>query len=102
MKLFLAHCGFYDNDVCDGIYESHVNFFVIAEDFENARLKAKSLPTFQNKRMHLDGLQALEAVQGFEISLAHNETLQGEDRITNFKHRELAPKNPSLPNVTVV
>lgn len=26
MNLYLAHCGFYDTEVCDGLYESHVNF----------------------------------------------------------------------------
>lgn len=37
MKLFLVHCGFYDSDLCDGLYEGHVNFFVTADSFEGAR-----------------------------------------------------------------
>ena len=42
MKLYLVHCGFYDKDICDGLYESHVNFFVSADHFEEARQKAST------------------------------------------------------------
>jgi len=51
MKLYLVHCGFYDPAVCDGLFESHVNFFVAAKNFEEARLNAKKLPEFQGKRI---------------------------------------------------
>lgn len=44
MKLYMIHCGFYDPDLCDGLYEGHVNFFVAAESFEDARAKAKLIP----------------------------------------------------------
>lgn len=92
MKLYLVHCGFYDNEVCDGLYESHVNFFVSAESFEEARAKAKALPEFQAKRMHVDGLQEIQAVSGFKVHLEHDLSLDGQTQIINFKHRDLAPK----------
>lgn len=92
MKLFLVHCGFYDNDLCDGIYESHVNFFVAAESFEDARLRAKQLPEFRSKRMHVDGVQEIQAAQGFRVTLAQDVALNGESAIINHKHRDLAPK----------
>jgi hypothetical protein len=91
-KLYLVHCGFYDNDVCDGIYESHVNFFVAAVSFEEARKKAKELPEFKGKRMHVDGLQEIQSVDGFSVSLNENADLAGKSVIVNFKHRDLAPK----------
>lgn len=98
MKLYLVHCGFYDNEVCDGLYESHVNFFVSAESFEDARLKAKNLPEFKAKRMHVDGLQEIQAVDGFKVQLEHNASLNNQTHIVNFKHRDLAPKPAVTPN----
>jgi len=92
MNLYLVHCGFYDTEVCDGLYESHVNFFVSAETFEDARAKAKSIPEFQAKRMHVDGLQEIQAVNGFRVHLEPDATLLNQTHIINFKHRDLAPK----------
>ena len=86
------HCGFYDSEICDGLYESHVNFFVSAESFEDARAKAKLIPEFQAKRMHVDGLQEIHAVSGFKVKLEHDENLNNKTEIINFKHRDLAPK----------
>lgn len=92
MKLYLVHCGFYDSEVCEGLYESHVNFFVSAESFEDARAKAKLIPEFQGKRMHVDGLQEVQAVNGFRVHLEHDSRLENKTHIINFKHRDLAPK----------
>lgn len=92
MKLYLVHCGFYDADLCDGLYESHVNFFVAADSFEDARARAKQIPEFQRKRMHVDGLQEITAVAGNRVSLSPDESLRGETVIVNHKHRDLAPK----------
>jgi hypothetical protein len=44
MFLYLVHCGFYDSELSDGLYESHTNIFVAAESFEDARARAKSDP----------------------------------------------------------
>lgn len=40
--LYLVHCGFYDTDLCNGIYESHVNFFVAASSTDEARVNAQA------------------------------------------------------------
>ncbi len=97
MKLYLVHCGFYDNDICDGIFESHVNLYVVAESFDEAKVKAKQQAIFKNKRMHVDGLQEIKTVDGFDIGLTENSAAKGETVILNNKHRDLAPKpNPSL------
>ncbi|MDZ4660438.1 MAG: hypothetical protein SGJ18_02345 [Pseudomonadota bacterium] len=92
MKLYLVHCGYYDNEVGDGIYESHMNYFVCAESFGDARLKAKQIPEFHAKRMHVDGLQEIHAVDGFRLRLENDASLNKQTHITNFNHRDLAPK----------
>ncbi len=95
MNLYLVHCGFYDNEICEGLYESHVNFFVSAESFEDAKAKAKLLPEFQAKKMHIDGLQEIRAVSGFKVRLERDATLLNQTQIVNFKHRDLATKPPA-------
>lgn len=92
MNLYLVHCGFYDASVCDGLYESHVNFFVVAESFEDARIKAKAIPEFLSKKMHVDGLQEIKMVSGYKVQLEADVLRMSQTEIINFKHRDLAPK----------
>ena len=92
MNLYLVHCGFYDAQIGDGIYESHVNFMVGAESFEAARARAKELPEFREKRMHVDGLQQITAVNGLRIVLEPDATLEGRSVLVNQKHRDLAAR----------
>lgn len=92
MKLYLVHCGFYDADLCDGLYESHVNFFVAAENFDEARFKAKQLPEFKAKRMHVDGCQEVVAADGNRVTLTEDLALKGQTIVLSHKHRDLAPK----------
>lgn len=96
-NLYLVHCGFYDLEILDGAYESHVNFFVAAQDFEDARAKVKTLPEFVRKKMHVDGLQEVQAVDGHRISLTEDAALAGATRLVSNKFRELAPKKPAAP-----
>ncbi len=95
MKLYLVHCGFYDPEVSDGVYESHTNFFVVARDFEDARARAKENPVFRGRKMHVDGLQEIEAVDGFRIEAHADAALDGRSVVTGSRHRDLAPKKPS-------
>jgi hypothetical protein len=69
-----------------------VNFFVAAESFEDARTRAKLLPEFQAKRMHVDGLQEVQAVGGYRLRLEQDTSIAEVTQIINFKHRDLAPK----------
>ncbi len=94
-KLYLVHCGFYDTELCDGIYESHVNFFIVANSFEEAIKKSKSLPEFQLKRMHVDGLQEIEAITGYSLHLSEDTKLEGKTIITSKRHRDLASSKTS-------
>lgn len=90
-KLFIVHLGYYD-DLSNGVYESHTNIFVVAQDFEEAKVKAKGLTVFQTNKMHIDGIQMVEAVDGYLIQLTKNPTIQSSI-ITNYNFRELSPKN---------
>ena len=72
MKLFLIHVGFYDPDIMEGLYEQHSNYFVVAEDIKDAKQKAVINPTYKRKKMHIDGIQELHDVDGYDIILVKN------------------------------
>ncbi len=78
MKLYLVHCGFYDRALAHGIYESHVNLFVVGSDFEDAKRRAKALPEFKERKMHVDGVVAVEAVDGYRVALEEDAALAGK------------------------
>ena len=69
MKLFLIHVGFYDPEIIKGLYEQHSNYFVVAEDIKEAQKKARQNPIYKRKKMHIDGIQELNVVDGFRINL---------------------------------
>ncbi|RLA63712.1 MAG: hypothetical protein DRQ88_11105 [Epsilonproteobacteria bacterium] len=77
----MVHCGFYDK----GIYESHVNFFVVALDFKAAKAKAKELPEYIDKKMHVDGIEEVTAVDGFYLNLVEDEALDGASIIKGHR-----------------
>ena len=62
MKLFMVHVGFYDDEVGEGIYESHINFFVAAGNPKSAKKKTFNLEQFKNKKMHIDGIKEISDV----------------------------------------
>ena len=69
MKLFLIHVGFYDPDIMEGLYEQHSNYFVVAENIKEAKNKARKKTIFKKKKMHIDGIQELNIIDGFRIEL---------------------------------
>ena len=73
MRLFLVHAGFYDENVSGGFYESHTNYFVVAEDVKDAKSKAKEIPEYKEKKMHIDGIKELDVVNGYKIILEKNQ-----------------------------
>lgn len=88
MKLYLIHCGFYDEEISDGIYKFHVNIPVIAGDVDEAKQKVRLIPQFVDKHMHIDGIQAIESVDGYVISFVKNESDE-ESSIECIRHRDL-------------
>ena len=77
MKLFMVHVGFYDEEIGEGIYESHVNFFVAAGNAKSAKKKTFQMEKFKNKKMHIDGIKEISSVDGYEVSL-----------VKNYKHKK--------------
>ena len=49
MKLFMVHVGYYDKSIGEGLYETHLNYFVAAEDAKGAKKKAQQLSEFQER-----------------------------------------------------
>jgi hypothetical protein len=86
MRLFVAHCGYYDRSIASGIFEHHVDLLVAADDFEAAKARVKRHPDFVARSMHLDGLMAVEAVDGFRVELVADAALDG---------LTLTPRTPS-------
>jgi hypothetical protein len=69
MKLFLIHVGFYDPEIMDGLYEQHINYFVAAQNIKEAKKKAQLKSIYKRKKMHIDGIQELNVVDGFRVNL---------------------------------
>lgn len=88
MKLFLIHCGFYDEEISEGIYEFHVNIPVAATTLEEAKKKVRTEPAFVKKRMHIDGIQEIHAVSGHRIELVVDEAVH-RNAIEAHLHRDL-------------
>ncbi len=88
MKLYLVHAGFYDDNVSSGFYESHTNYFVVASDVKEAKAKAKVIPEYKSKKMHIDGIKEIDVVDGYKISLhEHGDSI--EDKDNNYSYDEV-------------
>ena len=72
MKLYLIHVGFYDTEIMDGLYEQHTNYFVVAKNVMDAKVKAKQNSIYKKKKMHIDGIQELNIIDGYHIKLVEN------------------------------
>ena len=71
MKLFLVHTGYYDNNISNGFYESHTNYFVVAENIKEAKTKIKGINEFKHKKMHIDGILEIQNIGNFSIKLEY-------------------------------
>ena len=69
MKLYMAHVGFYDNEI--GMFELHSNIFVVAKDALAAKQKIREKDVFIAKNMHIDGLQEMLCIDGYNISVTN-------------------------------
>ena len=91
-KLYLVHCGFYDEQTSfGGVYEGHTNLFIVSDSPQYARHSAKASELFKTKRMHIDGIQEIEAVDGYRIQLVKDESLAANSHIASHIFRDLAP-----------
>ena len=69
MNLYMMHVGFYDHSIGEGIYESHINYFIAASDPKDAKTKVLALEEFQDRNMHIDGIKEISEVDGYKVSL---------------------------------
>ena len=88
MTLFLIHCGYYDEEIYDGIYEFHINIPVIAQDLEMAKKKVRAIPLFIAKKMHIDGIQKIEGVDGYALEWVKTKDMDTSS-VLNIRHRDL-------------
>ncbi|MGY8772018.1 MAG: DUF1543 domain-containing protein [Gammaproteobacteria bacterium] len=74
MRLFMVHVGFYDAEVGEGLYESHMNFFIAASNAKSAKKKAFNMEQFKAKKMHIDGIKEISDVEGYKVVLEKSST----------------------------
>jgi len=89
MNLYSIHCGFYDEEISEGIYEFHVNITVVAETIEIAKKSVRENPIFRRKKMHIDGIQEIKTVSGYKIGLILEADGSGKTQIGSHLHRDL-------------
>ena len=70
MKLYLVHAGYYNREIMGGLYEQHTNYFVVANSLKAAKKKARLNLAFKKNKMHIDGIQEINSVDGYQINLA--------------------------------
>ena len=81
MKLYLVHAGFYDENISGGFYESHTNYFIAANDIKEAKIKAKQIPEYKKKKMHIDGIKVIEKVENYSIQLLEDKSSNNDSDV---------------------
>jgi len=89
MKLFMVHVGFYDPAIGDGIYETHLNYFIAASNAKEAKRKTLDLDQFKEKSMHIDGIKEISNVDGYEVILRETSESSEETIIHYDEAKEL-------------
>ena len=84
MKLYLVHAGYYNSEIMGGLYEQHSNYFVVAKNLKDAKTKARKNLSFKKNKMHIDGIQEINAVDGYSINLI-NDDLMDDMVIYNYE-----------------
>ena len=75
MKLYLVHAGYYNPKIMGGLYEQHTNYFVVAKNVKDAKIMARKNLSFKKNKMHIDGIQELNAVDGYRIELIKDDLI---------------------------
>lgn len=96
MKLYLVHVGFYNETWGSNVFESHTNFFVVAENAKDARAKVKEKEEVKKYRMHVDGILEINQIDGYKIELSKTESTDTQMTVT--AHRDLAPPSTNTTN----
>ena len=75
MKLYLVHTGYYNTEIMGGLYEQHTNYFVVAKNLNAAKKRARLNLAFKKNKMHIDGIQELNTVDGYKIKLVKDDII---------------------------
>ena len=75
MKLYLVHTGFYNSEIMGGLYEQHTNYFVVAKNVKDAKIMARKNLSFKKNKMHIDGIQELNQIDGYRIKLVKDDLI---------------------------
>ena len=90
MQLYLIHAGYYDPEIMEGLYEHHTNYFVVAKNVKDAKKKARQNSIYKKKKMHIDGIQELKAVDGYSIKLVADDS---KDKTVIYSYDEIKNMN---------
>tara|TARA_B100001175_G_scaffold307521_1_gene306837 strand:+ start:851 stop:1108 length:258 start_codon:yes stop_codon:yes gene_type:complete len=75
----MVHVGYYDKSIGEGLYETHLNYFVAAQDAKEAKNKTHQISEFQERSMHIDGMKEISSVEGYKVTLEKDsESKSGE------------------------
>ena len=90
MKLYLVHAGYYNPKIMGGLYEQHTNYFVVAKNVKDAKKMARKNIAFKKNKMHIDGIQELNGVDGYRIKLVKEDLIDdmaiyGYEDVKNIK-----------------
>lgn len=88
-KIYLIHCGYYDEEVSNGIFEFHINIPVVAETLQEAKEKVRKNTHFLSRKMHIDGIQEIEKIDGYKIQLIATGMPTAETQVHSHCHRDL-------------
>ena len=86
MKLYLIHAGYYDPEIMKGLYEQHVNYFIAAKNIRDAKNKARKNSMFVKKRMHIDGIQELNVIDGYRVQLMEDNS---PEEMINYSYEDV-------------
>ena len=90
MKLYLIHTGYYNPSIMGGLYEQHTNYFVVAKNLKDAKQRARMNLAYKRNKMHIDGIQELNGVDGYRIKLVKEDLIDdmaiyGYEDVKNIK-----------------
>lgn len=88
MNLYYIHCGFYDREFSEGLYEFHINIPIVASSLDEAKSKVRCDSLFTKKSMHIDGIQEIKLVNGYHLELIPVKDLD-QSIVLNHLHRDL-------------
>jgi hypothetical protein len=82
----MVHVGFYDYAL--GIGELYANFLVAAPDVASAKNMVKNKPEVLEKHMHIDGIQEINQIDGYQIILDNSKSETIPENIIH-KYKEI-------------